>query len=183
MNTDHKKLSVKMGEKEIELSRTSTSGMYYFHVHRIAPNTAEILLLAEIKENEEPTKYKPVPKTGRKILPKSMEINEAHDISGHIGEGALRQTWNDLGGKLTGDLKCCDGCQRARAKSKSIANVAYLVATEPGERFYMDTSSPYPASLGGSQYWMKVCDQYSKKSWGWFLKKKSKVPKVVDRLC
>ena len=53
---------------------------------------------------------------------------------------------------------------------------------EPGERLYLDTSGPYACALSGPKYWAKVCDQYSKKTWGAFMKKKSEVPAVFRRL-
>ena len=52
----------------------------------------------------------------------------------------------------------------------------------PGERLFVDTSGPYKKSIVGSTYWILVVDQFSGKSWSFFVKKKSFLSKIMDDL-
>ena len=79
-------------------------------------------------------------------------------------------------------MKPCDGCSKAKAKAKSVSKISTLKATLPGERLFVDTSGPYKKSIIGSTYWILVVDQFSGKSWSFFVKKKSFLSKVIDEL-
>jgi transposase InsO family protein len=54
------------------------------------------------------------------------------------------------------------------------------VATEPGERLYVDTSGPYDNKIINNQYWVRIYDQYSRMSWNAFTKEKSELPGVLE---
>ena len=55
-------------------------------------------------------------------------------------------------------------------------------ATTAGEIIFIDTSGPYPRSIGGNEYWFKVVDDYSKKNWNYLMKRKSEVPTHLKSL-
>ena len=48
-------------------------------------------------------------------------------------------------------------------------------ATKPGECLFVDTSGPYPTSLGGSEYWFMVVDDFTWHKISGFAKKKSEI--------
>jgi transposase InsO family protein len=114
--------------------------------------------------------------------PKTMSFNEAHRKFAHMAETPLRRVAGYLGITLTGKLDCCESCAMAKAKQKSVPKVRYSVAESPGERIMIDTSGPYPESIGGTIYWLKMNDDYTDKCWDRFMKKKSEVPRHVDEL-
>jgi hypothetical protein len=96
--------------------------------------------------------------------PQRLDINEAHDRMGDFGESMLRDTNADAGVTLTGTLKACDGCLRAKAKRKAILKVSATTATEPGERICVDISGPYSPSIRGSIYWGNMVDENTNKT-------------------
>ena len=83
---------------------------------------------------------------------------------------------------FTGTLRSCDGCSKAKAKAKAVSKVSTVQAVLPGERIFVDTSGPYKKSIVGSNYWILVVDQFSGKSWSFFVKKKNLLSKIVDEL-
>jgi hypothetical protein len=112
-----------------------------------------------------------------------IDINEAHDKMGHFGEAMLRKTYKDMGVTLTGKLKPCDGCLRAKAKRKAISKISTSKATKPGERICIDISGPYTPSIIGSIYWGNMVDENTNKTWNAYMKKKSEFPAAVLALC
>mgnify|MGYP000883393830 CR=1 FL=1 len=75
--------------------------------------------------------------------PVKMEIMEAHDKSGHVGEADLQATLRHIGIKSTGDWKQCEGCAMAKARSKGVPKVSTSRATRSAERLCTDISGPY----------------------------------------
>lgn len=64
---------------------------------------------------------KPKSKKKEKSLPKTMEINDAHNIWGHEGFDLLNKTAKRYGITLTGTLLIqCKRCGRANTKQKDI---------------------------------------------------------------
>jgi hypothetical protein len=47
-------------------------------------------------------------------LPKTVDLNEAHDVCGHKGKALLRKTCKRLGVESTVALKLCKGCGYAK---------------------------------------------------------------------
>ena len=92
-----------------------------------------------------------------------MNINVAHNLFNHISEQVLQQTCKERNIKLTGQLKPCQGCLYAKSKRKRIMKTSNVRANRAGERLFIDTSGPYPRSIGGNKYWFKVVDDYSRK--------------------
>jgi hypothetical protein len=58
-------------------------------------------------------------------MPKTADLNEAHDVCRHEGEALLRKTCKRLGVKLTGTLKPCKGCGYAKARVKTVSSDHY----------------------------------------------------------
>jgi hypothetical protein len=111
----------------------------------------------------------------------SMDINEAHEKGGHVHESVLKKTLESFGITLQGTLKPCDGCMKAKARAKAVPKTTSALATKAGERMYLDTTGPFKPSLGGTKYDVKLVDQFSRKTWGVWVKKRSEVPKLVAK--
>jgi hypothetical protein len=104
-----------------------------------------------------------------------MNINEAHRRFGHVSKGVLEATAKVIGMKLVGTLEVCGSCVMAKAKAKPIAKFTNTHANSPGERLFIDTSGPYTQSVAGNRYWVKIVDDFSRKSWSYFIKNRSDV--------
>ena len=52
-------------------------------------------------------------------------------------------------------------------------------ATEPGQRLFVDISGPYSKSIGGSEYWLLIVDDFTGKLWSCFLEKKKDIGKAL----
>jgi len=85
-----------------------------------------------------------------------------------------------------GKMAPCDACLRAKAQAKNTKKSTECVATNAGERLYLDTMGPYldtmgpfEPSLGGSCYDMKMVDQSSCKSWDGHMKSKDQVDNLL----
>ena len=112
----------------------------------------------------------------------TMNVLEAHQKWGHIGERELRLTAKHQSVKLTGRMTTCDGCGLAKTRRKKMTKEASKMATKPAERIFFDTAGPFTPSMGGSRFWVKAIDDMSHKSWDFFIKKKSEVPTKIERL-
>jgi hypothetical protein len=84
----------------------------------------------------------------KKLQPKLMDINEAHQKFGHISETMLKITAQRDNLVLTGKLQPCTS-QRPVKKDT-------LMASYAGERIHMDVSGPFPPTLGGHRYWVML---------------------------
>lgn len=112
-------------------------------------------------------------------MEKVIDVNEAHEIFGHIHEQALKDTAIMMGFKLVVKMKVCEGCALAKAKAKPVKKYTDNKSSKPGERIYIDTSGPFKKSLGGNTYWAKIVDEYSRFSTSKFVKLKDEVGDVV----
>ena len=116
----------------------------------------------------------------RKQFVKVMDINEAHDCFGHMDETRLRALAKRGNIKLIGKLRTCVGCMEAKAQRKNVQKRTETRAGRKGERIFMDTSGPFRRSIHGHKYWFKLVDDFSRKNWNFFLKKKKEVPEKLD---
>jgi transposase InsO family protein len=107
-----------------------------------------------------------------------VDINEAHELLGHVGERSLRDTAKTLEWDLTGHV--CTGCTEAKAKAAAVAKNTTVRATRPGERLFTDISGPYAKSAIGSRYWIMVVDDYSRMKWSFFRKNKSDIGEALE---
>lgn len=136
-------------------------------------NGSPLMYLREIKGREEEVNANEI----------TMEINEAHEVFGHINDQQLKNTTKVLGIKLTGVMKTCQGCQQAKAKAKGVKKFTNANTKAPGERIFADTSGPFKKSLGGNTLWIKMVDDYSRFSWSMFAKNKSEFgEKVIQKI-
>ena len=102
-------------------------------------------------------------------LSSEMDINVVHRYS-YLGEKLLPTTYNNLGFKLTGQLKVCDGCARSNKKSRALRKKTYTRASQPRE-FFLETTGTFLDSVIGNRYWIGVVDNYSRYSWSFFTEK------------
>ena len=179
-------MTVKKGRGgHISFNRETNGVLYYFKGSRASYADVVSMVIAPLSQGADSTKNLSTNThtvmSGEDKM-KSQDINEAHDIYGHIGEAALRATFKALKIELTGTLRSCDGCSKAKAKAKAVSKVSTVQAVLPGERIFVDTSGPYKKSIVGSNYWILVVDQFSGKSWSFFVKKKNLLSKIVDEL-
>ena len=164
INAKMKSFELVQNKRSIKLGRMDEKGMFYFVGKRI--NTDQTPQINVVK---------------KKRL--TIDVNEAHDMFNHLGAEALQNTCKNLGIKLTGNFQSCPGCMYAKAKQKKVNKLSKVRATESGERLFIDTSGPYPRSLGGNTYWLKIVDDFSRKNWNFLMKKKSEVTQnVVDHV-
>ena len=160
--------------------------LYYYKGSRASyANVLSMVIATPLSQGADSTKYlstKTHTVMSGEDKMKSKDINKANDIYGHIGEAALCATFKALKRELTGTLRSCDGCSKVKAKAKAVSKVSTVQAKLPGERIFVDTSGPYKKSIVGSNYWILVIDQFSGKSWSFFVKKNNLLSKIVDKL-
>jgi hypothetical protein len=102
------------------------------------------------------------------------DFNYLHSLLAHANKSALRATSKNLDIELTGKMKVCDGCQRAKQKAKAMGKVSTSPATRLGQRLLIDTSGRYPKSVGGHIYWVKAMNEYTRKCWDYYVKRSPK---------
>jgi hypothetical protein len=105
----------------------------------------------------------------------TVNVNNAHALLRHPGRAILEKLAKLIGWKLTGSVKTCDACAKAKAVAKGVTKQASELAAKPGERLYFDTAGPYSTSLGGSTYWMMAVDDCTRYKYSGFAKKKSEI--------
>lgn len=64
---------------------------------------------------------------------------------------------------LTGVLRTCDACSVAKIRCNAIKKRTESPAGTVGERIFIDTSGPFPVSLGKNRYWRGGVDDFSGK--------------------
>ena len=71
-----------------------------------------------------------------------MTFNEAHDKLGHMSNILTKATARQLGWHLTGAVRPCESCAKAKAKQKNVPKKSeHQVATANGQRIFLDISS------------------------------------------
>jgi len=104
-----------------------------------------------------------------------VNINEAHQLLGHLGYKEMLKTARDFGWVLIGKLQICDSCCKAKGRQKNLPGDDKEKAKYPGERLFIDIASVNKKSIGGAKYWLLVVDDFSRKKWSFFLKNKSEL--------
>ena len=137
INAELRNFEMVQNKRSINLGKMDEKGMFYFVGKRIDKNEAFQINVVKKKKL-------------------TMDVNEAHDMFNHLGPEALRKTCRNLGIKLTGTFQACPGCMYAKAKQKNVSKSSKARATTSGERLFIDTSGPYPRSMGENSYWLKV---------------------------
>ena len=108
---------------------------------------------------------------------KTVDINEYHKQLGHPNIAVTRSTAKTRKIQLTGTPETCVTCLKAKAKKKSVHKKKIERAKTPGERLFIDISSPTQQSIGGNRYWLLVLDDFSNCPISFFLSHKD-MPKV-----
>lgn len=148
--------------KEIEIS--PTDGLYFRRLIRKHQKKTEVMA------SETKTKMK------------KMDVNEAHQLFGHCHLKSLEKTCKKAFIKLTGDIRFCSACAKAKAKQKNVRKVTGQKATRKGQRLYLDVSGPFSETPQKSRYWLKAVDEYTRKSFDFFMQHKSEVSTKTDQL-
>lgn len=111
-----------------------------------------------------------------------IDINDAHELYGHVSEGPLKASLLERNYVIIGDRKHCEACAFAKAKAKGVTKTPKKPAEAKGERLYLDISGPYKKTVKGSQYWVLIVDDKTRKAWSFFIPKKSEVKRVTESL-
>ena len=129
------------------------------------------------------------PETGGKLssdgsakLSKWKDVNVLHQELGHPGEDMTRATGKHMGLTLMGTFAPCEDCGIAKAKQTKIKKGVSSKSKIPGERIFIDISSPKTGSLGGKHHWLLVVDDCTDMTWSFFLKKKTKTSEKIISL-
>jgi hypothetical protein len=112
----------------------------------------------------------------------TIDINEAHELYGHVSDGPLRSLLKQRNYWVVGKRKTCEACAYAKAKAKGVGKTTKLVAEEKGERLFLDISGPYKNTVKGSKFWILIVDDKTRKAWSFFVNRKSDIKKVTNNL-
>jgi hypothetical protein len=72
-------------------------------------------------------------------------------------------------------------CLLNKARRKDVRKEANDTSNYAGARISVDTTIPFPRTLGGNYYWVKFCDCYSGMSWNTFIKHRGQVFESVKQ--
>ena len=173
--------------KTIKCPKEKSSGLYYLHargqesVHSAATEAENSTWKTVVTEVDSETGIDKSMKTVVK-MPKSIDINKAHDDCGHKGEALLRKTYKRIGVELTGTLLPCEGCGYSKAKAKAVSKTTSVKATKPGERLYLDTTGPFSPTLNGYKFWIQVVDDFTRHGFCEFNKNKKGMGEFIRKL-
>ena len=103
-----------------------------------------------------------------------------HMRFGHLNFGSLKELAKE---NMVNDLplidlpnQLCEGCLYGKQSQKSFPKEASWRATKPLQLVHADVCGPFtPVSLGQSKYFLLFIDDFSRKTWVYFLKEKSEV--------
>jgi hypothetical protein len=106
----------------------------------------------------------------------TLNIMKYHDTMAHVSEATTKATAKYYGIKLVGNFEVCGDCARAKARQKNIPKInTGVTTTTKGERLLFDISSIRSTSYGGSKFWLLIIDDYTDKSWSYFLTSKAQL--------
>ena len=110
-----------------------------------------------------------------------MDVNNAHKLYSHIDNQMLNNICKLMNIILTRTKRTCKACAYAKAKSRAVPKKAYNKSIKKGERLFVGISGPYKKSLVGSEYWVLIIDDFTRKCWSFFIKKKHIIDEVLKR--
>ena len=93
---------------------------------------------------------------------KEVDIGHLHVSLAHAHASVLKATAKQHGIGLTGELVACSACSRAKGHRAPTPHHATRRATQPLGLVHIDTTGPYPTSLGGSRYVVMFVDSASR---------------------
>ena len=173
-------LTVKYKGVTLKFKRNEKDGLYYMKLKRIKSENQQQCY--EVAANDQ---WKLVGKNN-KVVDKSnwqkMSKTTAHEKWGHQHEDQLMKMANNIQLKLTGQLGGCAGCALIKSRAKATTKTTTEKATVKGQRLFIDTTGPYPASRGGMRYWMCAVDDLTDMTWTYFATSKSKMTEFVSEL-
>lgn len=103
-----------------------------------------------------------------------MDVNVFHNIYAHAHERLLRTTAKRLDTELTGEMHACAGCSMSKAIRKGIARETKSRPDKKLGRVFVDLGGRTGfASVGGKYYPMIVKDDFTRRTWMYFLRNKS----------
>ena len=105
-----------------------------------------------------------------------LNIQKAHDLSGHSDEESTRKTDLELGWILTKRmLKSCLHCAKAKARQKNVCKESTVPKADvPGGRVYLDLSMVTISKLDDTEFklmkklWKIIMDEATGKKWSNF---------------
>ena len=113
---------------------------------------------------------------------KTMDINDFHVGMGHLHEGLLHDTADQIGVTLTGELQPCTGCSMGKGYRKAIPSTTSSRATRKLQRVFTDLSGRKAvAGIGGFHYTMIIRDDLTRYTWVYFLKEKSDAAETFEQ--
>ena len=69
-----------------------------------------------------------------------VDINDAHTVLDHIRKTLLKKMAREIGWELTGTLRTCNECIKAKAVAMRVPKTTLEKAMKPGECLFVDTS-------------------------------------------
>jgi hypothetical protein len=93
------------------------------------------------------------PKEVKAPVKKLIDINDAHQLYGHLNYGLLKPMLQNRGYVVVDNGKnkwVCEPCAYAKARAKNTMKETSCKASVKGERLFMDISGPYKMALTGS---------------------------------
>jgi hypothetical protein len=157
--------------KEIICPRNPKNKMFYLQAKRKE---------MEVNANENVTVEPTEKEATKSAKPKSVDINEAHELMGHKCERLVKKTYKYLATELTGKFEPCEACGLAKAKAKGVPKAPATKAEKPGERWCVDTSGPFTETVGGNKFWVQMVDEATSFGINHFVDKKSKLAGKVE---
>jgi hypothetical protein len=143
---------------------------------------AYIANLQETRERSKESKWTKVEAKSKKPAPKKIDINDAHELYGHVSDGPLKASLLARNYVVVGTKKSCEACAYAKAKAKGVSKTPKKPADIKGERLYLDISGPYKKTVKGSQFWILIVDDKTRKAWSFFVPRKSLIKQVTNDL-
>jgi hypothetical protein len=164
---------------KITVEQDEETCLYYLDASSVGRHEAEAYntLMENNNEIEELDEQKK-----KKEKKKEIDINNAHELYGHVSHGILKPLLTTRGYVVVNTKKQCEACAFAKAKAKGVSKTTLLKAHEKGERLFMDISGPYKMSLKGSKYWLLIVDDKTRKAWSFFVQSKSEAKKATETL-
>ena len=91
-----------------------------------------------------------------------VDINHLHVSLTHAYASVLQATSRQHGFCLAEELISCSACSMAKGNRAPTAHHTTVRAKRPMELVYIETTDPFPASLGGSRYVVMFVDRASR---------------------
>ena len=142
----------------------------------------EILFIAKLDESKLfKIQLKGEKKNERKVETNQISIQTWHERLGHLSEKTMKQMSEkriieDLKIKKKEKLDCCEVCNKGKQTRSKYDKKLKRTTKEIGEIIHSDVAGPIsPESHGGAKYFVSFIDDFSRKSFVFFMKKKSEV--------